>query len=389
MKSLQKRWVAVTVMIAAIVIAVCIGYVRRPEGGGTAENRPGTSGGEALDTGLDTTPYTQFIYDRAELLSDATERSAAVYLANWDYRYNSIIALVTVQQADDLEAEAYALAEDFGLGDGDALLLLEKRGESYQLVWGDEFGTIMNPKAQDRLARVLESGTWDSGTTAFYREMNAIYVENFGRGNAEQGEDRTPAGTERYTSPGTARWAVMAIVLIVLIVAVCSMADRSRYNSYRRRYYGVAAPPYVFRPILFWHGPRSRWYRRNWRQPPPPPAPPPPRGPSGGFGGTPPRGPSGSSRPRGNSGGFGGAGARGPRGTGFSGGGTRSSGGFGGTRSGGSFGGSRGGGFGGGTRPGGSGGASRGGGFSGGSRGGGFGGGSRGGSRGGGFGGRR
>lgn len=52
-----------------------------------------------------------------------------------------------------------------------------------------------------------------------------------------------------------------------------TLIDSARYTAYRQRYYGVVNPPYVFRPILFWHGPSYGWYRRRWRQPPPPPPP--------------------------------------------------------------------------------------------------------------------
>lgn len=62
---------------------------------------------------------------------------------------------------------------------------------------------------------------------------------------------------------------ISLLVLLVAALMVLSAIDRARYNSYRARFYGVASPPYVFRPILFWHGPGYGWYRRHWHRPPP------------------------------------------------------------------------------------------------------------------------
>lgn len=373
MKLLKKQAVAWILTIVMIAAAIGIGYAK-----GTAAQRPATG----LDNGLDTAYYEQFIYDQADVLDSSAEKKLTVYLANWDSRYNSLVSFVSADNVDgDPEGYAYDLAADYGLGDGDALLLVVKRTDDYRFVWGADFDSILNAKTTDQLAACMDSGSWQTCVLDFYETLNDIYVSNFGVGNGSAGQNAS--GADGYT-PAPRTGGVFAIVtvvmLIVVVVLLLSAVDRSRYNAYRRQYYGVVNPPVMFRPILFWHGPRSSWYRRGWHQPPPPP-PRPPRGPGAGFGGPPPRGPGSSSRPSGGfggsarpSGGFGGAGARGPRRSGFSGGGS-----FGGTR-GGSFGGRSGG-----SRPSGGFGGGRSGGFGGGSRGGGFGGG----SRGGGFGGRR
>lgn len=372
MKFFQKRPVAIVVMVLAILLSIGIGWFRYEYG---IQLLP-DSGGPGLDAGLDTAYYEQFIYDQAGVLTSSSEEKLALYNANWDARYNSLTAFVSVDSVSgDPEDYACDMAADFGLGDGDALLLVVKRGDEYRFVWGDDFDTIMNSKARDQLSGCLDgSGSWDSDVLDFYAALNDIFAANFGEGNGTSGNAGQSAPNPGVSYDPGHRTSVVSTVVVVAILAIIvilllSAIDRSRYNTYRRQYYGVPNPPVVFRPILFWHGPRSAWYRRSWHQPPPPPPPPGPRGP-GGFGGPGPGGsggprPGGSSRPAGSSG-FGGAGSRGPRGSGFNRGGS-----FGGTRSGGSFGGSRS--------------TGRSGGFSGGSRGGGFGGG----SRGGGFGGRR
>lgn len=332
--SYKIGWV---VLVIAIAAALILGQLRRPSGGGvSAEQSTG------LDTSLDTAYYEQFIYDKADVLSNSsTEKELALYNANWDERYNSIVTFISENSVSgDLEDYAYDLSAAYGLGEGDALLLVVKDADEYRFVWGDDFGTIMNTKAVDELSACLEGHDWEYGTLSFYSTLDDIYRANFGLGNA--------AAVDAPLYPDTGVWVLYLVFFLVICYMVLSAIDRSRYNAYRARYYGVANPAVVFRPIFFWHGPRYGWYTRHWHAPPPPPPPGGPRPPhSGGFGG-------GGTRP---TGGFGGAGARPSRGTGFHGGG--------------SFGGSRGGGF------------SRGGSF-GGSRGGGFGG-----SRGGGFGGRR
>lgn len=327
------------VLIAAILGAAILGQLRKP---GESVSQGQDVG---LDTSLDTADYAKFIYDKADVLPSSTEEQLALYNANWDRRYNSIVAFFSVDTlSGEAEDYAYDLAAENDLGEGDALLLVVKASDEYRFVWGDDFDSIMNSKAADTLSACMDGGGWESDVTAFYAALDGIYQSNFGLGNGT-------AGSAGYVSVHYDGMGIITMVVFLLIlVAVLSAIDRARYNVYRARYYGVANPPVMFRPIFFWHGPGYGWYTRRWRRPPPPP-PPPPRGPrppsSGGFGG------AGARPPR--SGSFGGAGARPSRGSGFSGGG--------------SFGGSRGGGF----RSGGSFGGSRGGGF-GGSRGGGFGG---------------
>lgn len=362
MKSKNKAYtVGWIVLILAIVAALVMGQLRKPTN--IAVPEPSVE----LDTSFDTSYYERFIHDDAGLLSDSTEELLALYNANWDNRYNSVVAFASEENViGDLESYAYVLADQYGLGDGDAILLIAEENNEFRFVWGGDFDSIMDYGATKTLNAAISDGNdWQSGVTRFYDELNDIYMDNFGLGNAK-GEY---VGTINLGGLRTSATIINLLVFVLVIYLILSAIDRSRYNAYRAKYYGVAEPTVVFHPIFFWHGPRYRWYTRHWHSPPPPRGPRPPMGggprPGGGsfHGGA---RPGGGARP---SGGFGGAGARPSRGGGFSGGG--------------SFGGSRGGGFSGG----GSFGGSRGGGSFGGSRGGGsFGGGNRGG---GGFGGRR
>lgn len=361
MKFLQKTWVAWLLTAVMIVAAIGIGQVR----GGRREPEPLPSGSTALDESLSTAGYDKWIWDDADILSASTEKQINLYNANWDYRYNSVVAIVTTDSTSDLEEFAWDQGIDLGLGEGDAILAISARDEDWFVAPGDDFSTILTNRVVSDLEDILSGKLNDKTVLAFYEALNQVYLDNFSLGNAGSGSTYAPG----YSGGGTVAGVMLLVLILIAIVLVVSAIDRMRYHTYRRQYYGVVNPPVMFRPIFFWHGPGSYWYRRHWHRPPPPP-PRPPRGPGGGPGNRPGGGFGGSSS------GFGGTGNRGPRGGGTFGGrpsGGGRSGGFGGSFGGSSFGGSRGGGSFGGSRGGGFGGG-RSGGFGGGSRGGGFGG---------------
>lgn len=364
MKFLQKTWVAW--LLTAVMIAAAVGIGRaKPSGTSTPVTTPESA---ALDESLSTSKYEKYIWDDAGVLSSKTEKQIALYNANWDYRYNSVVAIAATDSTGGIEDFAWDQGIDMGLGEGDAILAIDLRAGDWFVAPGDDFSTILTNKVTSELSDILSGKLDDKTVLAFYQELNQVYYANFGLGNAGGGSDYSYG----YNSGvDTAAGVMMLVFILIAIVLVVNAIDRMRYNTYRQRYYGVLNPPVIFRPIFFWHGPGTSWYRRNWRQPPPPPPPGPGPGnrPGGGFGG--------GSFGGGSSGGFGGRGNSGPRGGGTFGGrpsGGGRSGGFGGSFGGGSsFGGSRGGGSFGGSRGGGFGGGHSGG-FGGGSRGGGFGG---------------
>ena len=366
MKFMQKTWVAWLLTAVMIAAALCIGQTKNYE---RVPAAPAPSPSAGLDSTLSTSGYNKWIWDDANILSSATERQINLYNANWDYRYNSVVAIVTTDSTSSLEDFAWDQGVDMGLGEGDAILVISARDEDWFVAPGNDFSTILTNRVVSELETILSGDLNDKTVLAFYEALNQVYQDNFGLGNAAAGGVPAQEGVPGYYDGSRSAGIVMLVFILIAIVLVINAIDRMRYNTYRTKYYGVVNPPVMFRPIFFWHGPGSYWYRRHWRQPPPPPPPGRPRPgpgghPGGCFGGS-------SSFGGGSSSGFGGAGNRGPRGGGTFGGrssGSGRSGGFGGSfggsRSGGSFGGSRSGGFGGG----------RSGGFGGGSRGGGFGG---------------
>ena len=248
----------------------------------------------------------------------------------------------------DIGDYAYSLGEEIELASSDGILVIDVKNTNGYLAVGPDYPMtdqqVTNYMDQS-LYEYVAAGEYGEGVLNLFADVNQFYVDNYGLGYLDNANHY--GGAQR-----TGGLVMMLVILLAIALVAATLIDSARYTAYRQRYYGVVNPPYVFRPILFWHGPSYGWYRRRWRQPPPPPPPRGPRGPGGGgFSGF--SGPGGGSRGSGFS--------SGPRGGGFSGG-------------------SRGGGFSSGSFRGGGFGGSRGGGFSGG-RGGGFGGG-----RGGGFG---
>ena len=334
-KAYTVGWI---VLLIAIVAGLVLGQARK----GTY-TVPQPKGDYVLEN-LSTAKYWDWISDEANVLSKKTEEQVCLYNANWDHRYGGLVALATVDHVSgDLGDYAYALANEIGLSGGDALLVLDIGGRDAYLAVGQNFNVLptdsmVSDYMDQYLYRDFMAGDYEKGVLNLYGALHTRYV------------DTMTDGGPSFTSGIAFMWIFWLVLFLVILFLVLSAVERSRYNAYRARYYGVVNPPVMFRPIFFWHGPRSAWYRRHWA-PAPPPRPRPPRPPRSG-------------------GGF----SSGPRGGGF--GGARSGGGFSSSSRGSGFGGSRGGSFGG----------SRGGGFGGGRGGGGF---SGGGSRGGGFGGRR
>ena len=347
MKFLKKTGVAVILTIAMIAGALFIGFNKED-----AQNKPQNVG---LDTSLSYQQFTKWIWDEADALSDSQEKDIAIYNANWNQRYHSIIAVAVVNRVDgDIEEYAYDLGAEIQLGESDAILVIDARdGNSYLAVAHNY--PMDNQQITAHMDEYLYddamAGKYGDGVMSLFAGINQFYVDNYGLDYLDK---------NLAMSSGSV--LINLAVLLAILLVIATVVDNLRYNTYRRRYYGVPNPGVMYRPLLFWHGPGYNWYWRRWRTPPP-------RrhyrddDHFGGFGGS-SGGFSGFNGPRGGSSGSG------PRGGGFSSGGRGS--GFGS--------GSRGGGFSSGGRGGGFGGGSRGGGFSGG----GFGGG--GGSRGGGFG---
>lgn len=162
----------------------------------------------------------------------------------------------------------------------DGILVVDTGTNNCYLAVGPDY-PMTDEQVTSHLDRYLYenamAGQFGTGVLSLFDGINQFYVENYGLGYLETSQNA-------YGGRSTGETVMSLVVLLVILVVIASVVDSLRYTSYRQRYYGVPNPPYLFRPILFWHGPAYGWYRRRWRRPPPPP-PRPPRGP-GGFGGS-------------------------------------------------------------------------------------------------------
>lgn len=346
MKLLKNKAFAALVLIAAIALSSLYGLSKRPQ-----VEVP--EGGAALDDSLSTAYLSAYLVDEAGVLSAGTEKSVLLYNANWDKNSRGILAVVTTRGTASLggiEEAAWTWAEDLLLGENDAILLIDAGAEDYRLVASGTFYDLLAAQSVSFvdacMADYVQQKDYNGGVLNLMGQLHLLQ------------------GSGAYSSGGGAFGIIAALipifVLLILLIVVFTMLDSLRYSSWYGRYGGMPVPPVVYRPILWWHRPGSRWYRRRCAPPPPHHRGPGPRPPMGGG----PRGPrppmGGGPRP-----------PRPPMGGGFT---PPRSGSFGGGSRGGGFGGPRSGSFGGGSRGGGFGGGSRGGSFGGGGRGGGFGG---------------
>jgi len=120
MKFFQKTWVAWLITATMIAGAVLIGLNREP---GPASAAPKDLG---LDGNLSTGGYERWVCDEAGTLSSSVEERICLYNANWDRRYESIIAVAVVKSAGgDIQDYAYSLGTEIELGGADGILVID------------------------------------------------------------------------------------------------------------------------------------------------------------------------------------------------------------------------------------------------------------------------
>ena len=272
MKFFQKTGVAVVLMLVMIAAAVGIGRWR----GASSEMLPHAAA--ELDTSLNAESYLVWISDGADVLSPQQENQIALYNANWVERYDSLIAVATVPSlSESIASYAYDLGTEIELASTDGILVLNAGTGDCYLAVGPDY-----PMTESQVTSYLDrylyedamAGNFGEGVLSLFDGLNQFYLDDFGLGYLEN------SSSSGYGGHSTGELVFGAVALLVVLVVIASVLDSLRYANYRQRYYGVPNPPYVFRPILFWHGPRFGWYRRRWAPPPPPP-PRPPRGPGG------------------------------------------------------------------------------------------------------------
>ena len=341
MKLLKNRGVAIVLTVLMIAGSVFVGLKLAP-------------------ADLVSLRGSSWISDTADVLSPETEAYLNQKNSALMETKGAKFAVATVKDARgwNLGDYAYQLAKQWNLSEMDFILVLDIGGDNYWMVQGAALvNSFTDGMINSYVARYLEPGfaakNYDLGVKTLFDQVYAWYD---GQGSGAIGgyyeliQSGGDTGFVGYNAYGGAAASMVGgvtqlIWFLVIVAVIASIVDRMRYADYRRRYVGMPVPPVVFRPLIFWHRPGSRWQTRqdarpftaNPRPPYGGPGPGPFGGGMGGFSGGRPMGGGRTGNP------FGG----GRSGGSFGGG--RGGGSFGGGRSGGSFGGGRGG-FGGGRR---------------------------------------
>ena len=192
MKALKKYPVAILLTIVMIAAAIGIGLWRAPSSSPSPLSSPPPSvGGSALDGSLSISSYRKWIVDDASILSSSAEQQLALYCANWDLRYNSLVAVVTVMDPPNaLDDYAYDRGYDMGLGEGDAILVLSPASDECYLATGDDFATMLTDSmVSDYLSTYLGQefldGKYDDATLRLFAALNELYFSTFGLGELD------------------------------------------------------------------------------------------------------------------------------------------------------------------------------------------------------------
>ena len=228
MNFLKKTWVAIALTVIMVVAAIGVGQLRAPVPGLPTDTSNSASG--ALDTSLSTSEYDTWISDQAGVLSSSAEEQISLYNANWDYRYNSLIAVLMVDSLDgqDIESYAYDQWTQIGLGQGDALLVAAVDDELYYVATGNDFSTILTSSVTSRLDGMLSSNfgaqRFEEGVLSFFAEMNQVYIDNFGLGNAGGG------GSYQVNE----RTMGVISLLVLLVAALTQLINHTRIGMAMR-----------------------------------------------------------------------------------------------------------------------------------------------------------
>ena len=257
MKLLKNRGFAVIVLIAAIALSSLYGLSKKP-----AVEIP--EGGAALNENLSTGYLRDYVVDEANLLSSATEKAILLYDANWDEQLHCILAVVTQRNTADVEDAAWDWAERLQLGEDDAILLLDAGARDYRLVAsGRMYDRIAAQSASfvdACLSEYVDGGDYDGGVANLLSQLHLVISP------AYQMDPFFSGGGVL----GIIAAVVPVVVLIIFLIVLFNVIDGIRYSGWYGRYGTMPVPPVVYRPILWWHRPGSRWFRRRHAPPSPP-----------------------------------------------------------------------------------------------------------------------
>ena len=300
MKFFQKRSVAVVTMVLAIVVAVVIGQVRKP------------------DTSIP--PHTSVIgsYTYVRDYSGVMQKDTIEYINAMNTSLFAqtggqiLVQVVDSTEGVDMERYAINLGNQYQVGDAERdnglILLLALENISYGGLVGDYWAEPGDgiyayvDELDDLCRRYLEddfaAGNYDAGVRKTFNAFVDWYEDHYGvsvRENYIPAVRESFSAGDGYYSKTTGYVEIPAgelveglFLLIFVLLIIWVVLDAIRWSRYRARYMrpGMGRPTVTYYPV-FWGRPRRRIVVHH--RPGPPPrhfgAPPPPRG----FGAPPPR----------------------------------------------------------------------------------------------------
>lgn len=279
MKFFRKTSTAVVLTLLLVALCCVWGYSRAYEENSQAQSGNSTPYRPAGESNLNY--YLSLIEDEADLFDLETSDSLAWANLDLNNSYGVTLALQTLEsipQGQTLDAYTLNHFSQLQLDPWDLLLVMETDTQDWYLAYGGSIAPKI--EASQDLANLIRShldaqffqeGS-NEGILALVTEIHSWCANNLDLLDAQEGTaapffqsgDKVESITLGSILSGILFTLLANVWWIVLLLVVLTLADRYRLTQYLAKYPHDPdmAPPVLFRPILFWHGPGSKWYAR-------------------------------------------------------------------------------------------------------------------------------
>lgn len=245
----QNRVVAIVLTAAVVLGCLVYGWTRRPA------TVPSPNQGD-------------WVYDGALVLSSNTEFAIERSNRDWDRDYGFVTAVATVDHTRgwELEDYTYALADNWGLGDQDAILVLDTGAKEYWMSPGAKLDVAVGETAlrallEDSFLPSFRAGDYDGAVQNLLNALDACYAGVFGSaGDYQYNGSNYPAVSVSQPERGGMS-LVGFLIIVVLVFLLFSAIDKGRYRRWAANGRGSGFSRASFIPLLFWHRPGGSWFR--------------------------------------------------------------------------------------------------------------------------------
>lgn len=247
MNRIWKKVIAAALAVAVLVAIRVIIVINRP----IVEAPWGTA---PLDNRADLSGVAHLIVDEAGVLSEKTEKIISIYNANWTTLENRVMAVVTVENTEHAEDDAWQWVQRLSLTENDALLLLETKGsKDCVLVSNGTFREDIATLDYVFLKRLtftnIHADDFDAAVLAVYEELHYLFgfdIESYRRSEATAGL--------------VTLFLLAALIIPILIHMIAEKVDGFRFKRWYTKY-GMNNPPIVpWKSMFLWHRAGSKWY---------------------------------------------------------------------------------------------------------------------------------